>query len=104
MSLHYSAIRAGLGVGLLACAVGDSHDDLVRVSGTFCDPQLTLWVLHRRELRSNVRVTAFFRHLRTALLRQKVLIVGDRPAHEERRIAAFDDHDEIESAMADKVG
>lgn len=79
VALHHAAIRSGLGLGLLACGVGDSDPDLVRVSPTMCDPELTLWVLHRRELSSNMRVLALYRFLRQALQKRRPLIAGDSP-------------------------
>lgn len=80
LALQHAAIRSGLGVGVLACAIGDSDPYLVRCSAVQCDPELVLWLLHRRELKTNARVIAFFRHLRKALTERRRLIMGEEPA------------------------
>lgn len=91
VSMHHSAIVGGLGAGLLACAVGDSHPDLVRVSPAYCDPRLVFWLLHRRELKGNARVLALFRHLKEALLKRRAQIVGEQPGRDPMLLSIFDD-------------
>jgi len=79
VALHHAGVRAGLGAGVLACAVGDADADLVRVGPVLSDPAATLWILHRQELRGNARVATLFRALRTALLPLRSVIGGSGP-------------------------
>jgi DNA-binding transcriptional LysR family regulator len=80
ISFHHAAVCGGLGAGILACAVGDTNPDLVRVGPVQVDPDLMLWVMHRRELKTNARVSAFFRHLRQALMERRSIIAGSSPS------------------------
>lgn len=77
--MHYAAIRQGLGAGVLACSIGDADKRLVRCSPVFSDDCLTLWLMHRKELRGNARIMAFYRHLLQQLKRGRGLIQGDQP-------------------------
>ncbi len=81
VAMQYAAITRGLGKGVLACAIGDADARLVRCSPVFSDPSLTLWLMHRKELRGNARITAFHRHLLRHLKLGRPLIQGDLPAH-----------------------
>lgn len=81
VAMQYAAIRNGLGLGVLACAVGDSDRRLIRCSPVFTDDTLYLWLLHRKELRGNARVTAFHRHLTQDLRQRRPLIQGEEPCH-----------------------
>ena len=79
LTMQYSAIAGGLGVGLLPCAVGDLDARLHRCGEPVTDSSQRLWLLHRHEMKGNVRIMTFFRHLRVALTRERPLIVGERP-------------------------
>lgn len=81
VAMQYAAIRRGLGIGVLACAIGDADRKLVRCSPVFTDDSLTLWLMHRKELRRNARITAFHRHLLRHLQIGRPLIQGELPAH-----------------------
>lgn len=60
LALLLDAIRAGLGDGVLPCAVGDSLAELAKVGDeVMSDPDQSVWLLYRRELRNNPRVSAF---------------------------------------------
>ncbi|WP_374574937.1 LysR family transcriptional regulator [Phenylobacterium sp.] len=59
MSNLAQAVRSGLGVGPIACLVGDADPDLMR-----CSPQIpgisgAAWIVTRRELKDTPRVRAF---------------------------------------------
>ncbi|MFT5455708.1 MAG: DNA-binding transcriptional LysR family regulator [Myxococcota bacterium] len=60
------AIRAGIGVQLLATYDGDADPDLVRI-GAVQDDAHGLWLLTLPELRSTSRVRAFMEHMVDAL-------------------------------------
>lgn len=79
LTMQYSAITGGLGVGLLPCAVGDLDARLQRCGEPMTDPSQRLWLLYRREMKGNVRIMTFFRYLRVALTRERLLIAGEKP-------------------------
>lgn len=53
------AIRAGLGVGPMACQAADMDRDLVRCSPVIEEARGSSWILTRRELKDTPRVRAF---------------------------------------------
>lgn len=75
--LRSHGIEAGLGVGLLACAVGEQNPLLTRVSHVLLDPKLTLWLLHRREWVNNNKVMTFYSYLKGTLLQERKVISGE---------------------------
>lgn len=82
VAVHYSAIREGLGMGLLACGVADLDPALRRCGALIIDPVARLWVLSRKEYRDRARVAVFARHLRDALFARRALIAGEQPLRE----------------------
>ncbi|WP_430448936.1 LysR family transcriptional regulator [Rhodophyticola sp.] len=79
LAMQYAAIAGGLGAGLLPCAVGDLDARLRRCGEPVTDPSQQLWLLYRPEMRGNIRIMTFFRYLRVALKRERLLIAGERP-------------------------
>lgn len=53
------AVSAGLGVGLLLCALADARPELVRVDGPFPEMDSPLWILTHPDLRDVRRIRAF---------------------------------------------
>jgi DNA-binding transcriptional LysR family regulator len=53
------AVRAGLGIGALPCAVGDIDRDLIRCSDVIEEGRSSSWIVTRRELKDTPRVRAF---------------------------------------------
>lgn len=53
------AVRAGLGIGILPCTVGDRDHDLIRCSDIIEEARATSWIMTRRELRNAHRVRTF---------------------------------------------
>ena len=79
IGLLRNAILAGLGAGLLPCAVGDSEPTLRRVGPVLTNDGQTLWLLHRREMRENVRIKTLYHVLRRGLSARRALIAGEEP-------------------------
>lgn len=79
LMLHYSAIRQGMGMGLLPCGIGDADLKLQRYGEPFLNTSSALWVLYRRELKSSARVSAFAQFLRKALAQRRPLLAGETP-------------------------
>lgn len=51
-----AAVRAGIGIAVLPCIVGNMHDDLYRLNLELPPPSWGVWVLHHADLRSNARI------------------------------------------------
>lgn len=70
------AVRAGLGVQILPCYLGDAEPALVRVAPLDRSFRLDLWVLSHADLRQNSRVRAFVRHVSEAFSAQQARFEG----------------------------
>jgi DNA-binding transcriptional LysR family regulator len=74
------AARAGLGVTMLPCYLGDSYQRLCRVAATPPDvPRSALWLLTHDDLRRTPRVRAAMDFFAAALLRHRALLEGECP-------------------------
>jgi DNA-binding transcriptional LysR family regulator len=78
MNVMLNAVKAGLGVTILPCALGDPEPDLRRIGDYFEGGQY-LWVLTHPQLRGSARISTFTRFLRELIRREKDLIEGRRP-------------------------
>ena len=56
---HVSAIKAGLGVGMLPCFVGDAEPDLLRCTPPVPELDAELWLVVREEIKQAPHVRAF---------------------------------------------
>jgi len=72
-------IRSGLGIGLLACFLGDSDPALRRVPGTKLIHDLSIWALVHADIRAMPRVRALLDHLYGSLEESRDLIEGRLP-------------------------
>ena len=61
--LQLAAVRAGLGLAVLPCVLGDPDDDLVRVPGVDPIPGPQIWALTHRDMRAVSRVHEFMSFL-----------------------------------------
>ncbi len=71
------AVRAGVGVGLLACFVADSFDGLRKLTPPVAGVENEYWVLTHPELRSVARVAAVYAFIRRSFVQLKPLFSGD---------------------------
>jgi molybdate transport repressor ModE-like protein len=73
------AAKAGLGLAVLPCYLGDPEPDLVRV---LADPvpelERELWIVTHADLRRTARVRAFFDVVGEGLVAERALLAGDR--------------------------
>jgi DNA-binding transcriptional LysR family regulator len=77
------AARAGLGVAVLPCYMGDSDEGLRRVAGTSPGvPRSALWLLTHDDLRRTARVRAVMDFFSVALSRHRTLLEGECPIGE----------------------
>ncbi len=56
---QFMAAKAGLGLALLPCYLGDADPALVRVMSPLADLQTELWLVTHRSLRDTARIRAF---------------------------------------------
>lgn len=72
------AVKAGLGLALLPCYLGDPEPDIERVQEPL--PELTreLWLITHKDLRNTARVRAFFDHVGGGLLARRALLEGEQ--------------------------
>ena len=79
ISLQLEAIRAGAGLGLLPCFVGDADSTLVRVMPPIADLEADYWLLVHPDLRSVPRVRRVMDGIREAFKVNRAMLVGTRP-------------------------
>ena len=76
ISLQLEAIRAGAGLGLLPCFVGDTDRTLVRVTPPITDLEADYWLLVHPDLRSIPRVRRVIDGIREAFKENRAMLVG----------------------------
>ena len=75
----YHAVREGMGVCFLPCALGDRDQTLRRVDPGLLLPGLPIWILTHPDLRDTARVRAFMQFMVQAMSRTRDLREGRRP-------------------------
>jgi DNA-binding transcriptional LysR family regulator len=72
------AAKAGLGVALLPCYLGDNQPELARaLAAPIPDLQGELWMVTHAELKSTARVRAFFDVVGEGLIRERNVLEGN---------------------------
>jgi DNA-binding transcriptional LysR family regulator len=69
------AIKAGLGIGILPCYLGDAEPDLVRLQSLASLGQ-EMWILTHADLKRTPRIRALMDHLSKELTVRRDLIEG----------------------------
>lgn len=72
------AVKAGLGLALLPCYLGDLAPDINRVQDPLDELTRELWLVTHKDLRNTARVRAFFDHVGGGLLARRTLLEGER--------------------------
>jgi DNA-binding transcriptional LysR family regulator len=75
-----SAVKAGLGIGMLPCFVGDAEDDLVRCLPPMPELDAEVWLIVREDIRQATHVRAFVDSLSAYLAARRHQLSGRRPA------------------------
>jgi len=83
-ALQIETAKAGLGLTMLPCFLGDSEPGLVRVPGAEPLPDRSLWLLLHDDLRKAARVRAFVDFMAAAIGEAKSLLEGRRPSKDQR--------------------
>ena len=79
LSLMVQALRAGLGIAILPCYIGDADPTLRRLTRPDLAHRATLWVLYHPDLRDNARLTAARTCMLRGLERRRALLEGLTP-------------------------
>jgi DNA-binding transcriptional LysR family regulator len=79
MLVAYHAVRAGLGIAFLPCALGDADPALRRVLPDLVLPGTTMWLLTHPDLRRSARVRCFLEFMAEAMSHSRDLREGRRP-------------------------
>lgn len=70
------AVKAGLGLALLPCYLGDQEPDIERILEPLDGLTRELWLITHKDLRNTARVRAFFDHVGGGLLARRELLEG----------------------------
>jgi DNA-binding transcriptional LysR family regulator len=77
LMVHAAAVQAGLGIGVLACVVGDRLPGVKRLLRKDFGMRTGLWLLTHRDLRTAARVRCVLDYLAEALRRDRALFAGE---------------------------
>jgi DNA-binding transcriptional LysR family regulator len=80
VALQLEAIRAGAGLGILPCFVGDADPALVRLTAPIEELEADYWLLVHPDLRAVPRVRRVIDWIRAAFKDARPLLLGARPA------------------------
>lgn len=66
--LQLSACKAGMGLAMLPCFLGDPEASLKRLSPPKPDPRYELWILTHRDMRASARIRVFSEFIAKAII------------------------------------
>lgn len=75
INVQHSLIRAGNGIGVLPCFIGDQDSELTRVLAPMVRIERAFWMVAHRDLRRLARVDAFLRWLDQLMREQRTLLL-----------------------------
>lgn len=70
------AAKAGIGVAVLPCYLGDPEPELIRLSGPVPELARELWIVTHTDLRRTARIRAFLDIVGEALIGERPLLAG----------------------------
>lgn len=77
--VQLAAAKAGMGLAMLPCFMGDTETDLRRVPPGRPEPAWDIWILTHEDLRATARVRAFMDFMAEAFLSHRDLLEGRLP-------------------------
>lgn len=77
--VQLAAAKAGMGLAMLPCFMGDTEADLLRVPPGRPEPAWDIWILTHEDLRATARVRAFMDFMADAFLGHRDLLEGRLP-------------------------
>lgn len=75
--VQLAACKAGMGVAMLPCFLGDPEPSLRRLSPAKPDPAFELWLLTHRDMRTSARIRVFSEFIATAIKSHRALLEGE---------------------------
>jgi DNA-binding transcriptional LysR family regulator len=72
-------VRAGLGIALLPCYLGDRDDGVRRISGVLADLSSELWIVTHVDLKNTARIRAFLEFVGDAVAAARRNFEGQSP-------------------------
>ncbi len=76
LMVQLEACKAGMGLGMLPCFLGDPDPALKRLSQPEPNANFVLWLLTHRDMRTNARIRTFTDFIATALKSHRPLLEG----------------------------
>jgi len=73
----HAAVRAGAGLAVLPCYLGDADPGLQRLGDPVANLSIDLWLLTHPDLRSTARIRAFTAFVGEALRERRAVLAGD---------------------------
>jgi DNA-binding transcriptional LysR family regulator len=80
VALQLEAVRAGAGLGLVPCFVGDADPSLVRLSAPIADLAIDYWLLYHPDLKAVARVRRVSEWIRAVFRDARAELSGRRSA------------------------
>lgn len=77
--VQLAAAKAGMGIAMMPCYLGDSESSLSRVPPGIPQPNRDIWLLTHKDLLETARVKVFMDFMSQALARKKDLLEGHCP-------------------------
>jgi len=74
---QFAAAKAGLGISMLPCFLGDPEPSLQRLPGAMVQQSRDIWLLTHRDLRQTARVRAFTEFMADAIRSYQALLQGE---------------------------
>ncbi|MBL4759052.1 MAG: LysR family transcriptional regulator [Rhizobiales bacterium] len=74
--VQLEACKAGMGIGMLPCFLGDTEPSLCRLSPAKPDPGYVLWLLTHRDMKTNARLRAFSSFMASAIRSHRSQLEG----------------------------
>ncbi|MFQ5535728.1 MAG: LysR family transcriptional regulator [Sphingomonadales bacterium] len=75
--VQLEACKAGMGIGMFPCFLGEPEPTLRRLSPAKRNPDFELWLLTHRDMRTNARIRVFSEFIASAIKRHRPLLEGD---------------------------
>jgi DNA-binding transcriptional LysR family regulator len=75
-----SALKAGLGIAMLPCLIGDADSGLVRCMPPIRELDSEMWMIVREDVRSAPHIRAFADFLAAEIQKKRGMLAGEEPA------------------------
>lgn len=76
LTVQREACKAGMGLAMLPCFLGDNDASLTRLSARKSNPKFELWLLTHRDMRTNARIRVFAEFLTKTITKLRPQLEG----------------------------